>query len=538
MSVSAPWWLTAPGRWSVATQTFVLQVLVVLLVVGVGTLAAYAQAQRAGTQEATARATAVAETVASTPSVVAGVRSGAPGPDLQEFAEDVRHETRTDFVVVMSPTGIRYTHPDPAQIGGQFLGHIAAAQRGGTVVEDYTGTLGASRRVVVPVTDESGAVVGLVAVGIRKSAVSERLRSQLPALLLAGLAAALLSGLGTALVSRRIRRQTHGLGERQLREMVEYYDAVLHAVTEGLLLTDLDGRLRLANDEAVRLLGLPDDARGRPVAELGLSAPLVAALTDASPREDELHVTSARVLVLNKARAQWDGRPLGFVATVRDRTDLEHLTGELDSARGLTEALRSQAHESANRLHAIVSLIEPGHPERALAFATDELQVSQRLTDSVVGSVGEPALTALLLGKAAQAAERGIDFRIAEDATWPLDTAPVRDVVTIVGNLIDNAFDAVTPESGDRRVEVSARVEGDHVILSVADSGPGLPPDAVDQAFRRGFSTKEQGSAGRRGIGLALVAQSVARLGGEMEVAGPPGARFTVRLPLEVRTRA
>ena len=538
MPVSAPRWLTAPARWSVATQTFALQVLVALLVVGVGTLAAYAQAQRAGTQEATARATAVAETVASTPSVVAGVRTGAPGAGLQAFAEDVRRETRTDFVVVMSPDGIRYTHPDPRQIGGQFLGHIAAARAGGTVVEDYTGTLGPSRRVVVPVRDDGGSVVGLVAVGIRKSAVSERLRSQLPALLLAGLAAALLSGLGTALVSRRIRRQTHGLGERQLREMVEYYDAVLHAVTEGLLLTDLDGRLRLANDEAVRLLGLPDDARGRPVAELGLSAPLLAALTDGEPREDELHVTSARVLVLNKARAQWEGRPLGFVATVRDRTDLEHLTGELDSARGLTEALRSQAHESANRLHAIVSLIELGHPDRALAFATDELQVSQRLTDSVVGSVGEPALTALLLGKAAQAGERGIDFRIADDAVWPQDVAPVRDVVTIVGNLIDNAFDAVTSDSGERRVEVSSRVEGGQIVLSVADSGPGLPPDAVDEAFRRGFSTKEQGGAGRRGIGLALVAQSVARLDGLLEVSGPPGARFTVRLPLEASSRA
>lgn len=538
MPVSAPRWLTAPARWSVAAQTFALQVLVALLVVGVGTLAAYAQAQRAGTQEATARATAVAETVASTPSVVAGVRTGAPGPELQAFAEDVRRETRTDFVVVMSPDGIRYTHPDPRQIGGQFLGHIAAARAGGTVVEDYTGTLGPSRRVVVPVRDDADSVVGLVAVGIRKAAVSERLRGQLPALLLAGLAAALLSGLGTALVSRRIRRQTHGLGERQLREMVEYYDAVLHAVTEGLLLTDLDGRLRLANDEAVRLLGLPEDARGRPVEELGLSAPLLAALTDGEPREDELHVTSARVLVLNKARAQWNGRALGFVATVRDRTDLEHLTGELDSARGLTEALRSQAHESANRLHAIVSLIELGHPDRALAFATDELQVSQRLTDSVVGSVGEPALTALLLGKAAQAGERGIDFRIADDAVWPQDLAPVRDVVTIVGNLIDNAFDAVTSDSGERRVEVSSRIEGGQVVLSVADSGPGLPPDAVDEAFRRGFSTKEQGGAGRRGIGLALVAQSVARLDGLLEVSGPPGARFTVRLPLEAKTRA
>ncbi|WP_230209267.1 sensor histidine kinase [Nostocoides sp. HKS02] len=264
----------------------------------------------------------------------------------------------------------------------------------------------------------------------------------------------------------------------------------------------------------------------------------MAALTDAEPRQDELHVTAARVLVLNKARAQWEGRALGFVATLRDRTDLEHLTGELDSARGLTEALRSQAHESANRLHAIVSLIELGHPERALSFATEELQLSQLLTDRVVGAVAEPALTALLLGKAAQASERGIDLRIAPDAVWPPHTAPVRDVVTIVGNLIDNAFDAVASSGGERWVEVASRLDGACVVLSVADSGPGLPPEAVDAAFRRGYSTKAQGSAGRRGIGLALVAQSVSRLGGSLEVSGPPGARFTVRLPVEERARA
>ena len=548
MPVNAPRWVSAPARWSVAAQTFALQVLVALLVVLVGTAAAYAQTQRAGRQEATSRATAVAETVASTPLVVAGVQGGAARSGLQSFAQQVLRQTHTDFVVIMSPQGIRYTHPDPSQIGKPFLGHIAAARAGGIVVEDYTGTLGPSRRVVVPVRDSGGAVVGLVAVGIREAAVSEQLRGQLPVILLAGLAAALLSGLGTGLVARRIRRQTHGLGERQLQEMVEYYDAVLHAVTEGLILTDLDGRLLLANDEAVRLLGLPDDARGRAVDTLGLGAPLVAALTDSEPRQDELHVTAARVLVLNKARAHWQGRALGFVATLRDRTDLEHLTGELDSARGLTEALRSQAHESANRLHAIVSLIELGHPERALSFATEELQLSQLLTDRVVGAVAEPALTALLLGKAAQASERGIDLRIAPDAVWPSHTAPVRDVVTIVGNLIDNAFDAVASHSdqpsspgssaGERWVEIAARLDGGCVVLSVADSGPGLPPDAVDAAFRRGYSTKADGGAGRRGIGLALVAQSVSRLGGSMEVSGPPGARFTVRLPVEERARA
>jgi len=535
MALSRGRWASAPSRWSVAAQTFVLQVLVALLVVGIGTAAAYAQAQRAGTQEATARALAVARTVASSPEVVAGVRSADRDGRLQAYAEDVRRHTQTDFVVVMSPTGTRYTHPDTSLIGRQFIGHIEQAQRGGTVVEDYTGTLGPSRRAVVPVRagpGGDGAVVGLVAVGIRKAAVSRRLEGQLVALLAAGLAAAVLTGLATALVARRVRRQTHGLGERQLREMVEYYDAVLHAVTEGLLLIDLEGRLRLANDEAVRLLGLGDGAVGRPVAELGLSGPLTAALTDETPRGDELHVTDARVLVLNTAPARWDGRALGHVATLRDRTDLEHLTGELDSARGLTEALRSQAHESANRLHTIVSLIELGHPDRALEFATEELELSQILTDRVVAGIEEPALSALLLGKAAEAGERGIDLRIGEGAVWPVDALPARDVVTIVGNLIDNAFDAVAGSPGDRQVRVDTARDGADLVLTVADTGPGLPPGAVARAFERGVSSKDQGREGRRGIGLALVSQSVSRLGGSLSVEGGPGAVFTVRLPV------
>lgn len=523
--------LTAPSRWSVAGQTFALQVLVAALVVGAGLLGAYLQAQRSTTAQATARTTAVAEAVAATPDVVDAVQAPNPEATLQPYAERVRLETGTDFVVIMSTDGIRYTHPDRRQIGKRFIGHIATAAQGGVVVEDYTGTLGPSRRVVVPVRD-GGRVVALVSVGIRKTAVAERLSGQLPGLLLAGLAAALLSGLGTALVARRIRRQTHGLGEQQLQEMYEYYDAVLHAVTEGLLLTDLEGRLRLANDEAFRLLGLPENAQGRPVADLGMAEPLVAALTDPDPREDELHVTDARVLVLNKAPAVRHGRRLGFVVTLRDRTDLEDLTGELDSARGLTEALRSQAHESANRLHTVVSLIELGHADRALAFATDELAASQVLTDRVVASVQEPALTALLLGKAAQAGERGIDFEVGEGARWPEGVAPARDVVTIVGNLVDNALDAVATAKGARRVRVDAHVEGGYAVLTVEDTGPGLPPGEVERAFQRGYSTKQAAGEGRRGLGLALVAQSVQRLGGELRVEGPPGARFVVRIPV------
>ncbi|GGB42269.1 histidine kinase [Flexivirga endophytica] len=522
--------LRSPRLWSVAAQTFTLQAVVALIVVTAGVVGAYVQARHYSNSRATAQVVAVAQSVAASPQVIAGLHTADPSVRLQPIAEAVRKRTHTDFVVIMSPTGTRYSHPNPARIGHTFVGHIAPAAAGGQVVEDYTGTLGPSRRCVVPVTD-GGKIIGLVSVGIRKQEVRHQVSEQLPAVFGAGLLAAVLVGLGTLLVARRVRRQTRGLGSRQLQEMYDYYDAVLHAVTDGLLLTDLDGRVRIANDEAVRLLGLPTDFAGRAADDLGLPAPMVATLTDDSTRHDELQIASGRTLVVSKAVVAPGGKPLGYVVTMRDRTELVALTGELDSARSLTDALRSQTHEASNRLHTIVSLIELGHTDRALNFATEELDQAQGLTDRVVGAVhGEPAITALLLGKAAQARERGITLLIEPDSVVPEDAAPTTDLVTIVGNLVDNAFDAVSDLDGDRIVRFDAQVTDGWTTMTVTDNGPGLSGD-VEQAFRRGYSTKESGQAGRRGVGLALVAQAVARLEGTVEVTGPP-TRFVVRLPV------
>ncbi|HET7475897.1 MAG TPA: sensor histidine kinase [Dermatophilaceae bacterium] len=526
--------MKAPRHWSLAAQIFVLQALVALVVVAAGSAAAYQQVRGAGQDQATQRVLAVAHTVAATPQVVTALGTADPTAVLQPLAEQVRRETGTDFVVVMTPQGRRYSHPDPAQIGRQFLGTIAPAQQGRDVTETYRGTLGPSVRAVVPV-ERDGAVVGLVSVGIRQVTVAQAIRSRVGPLLLAALAAALLSGVGTLLVARRVRRQTHGLGADELRRMYEYYDAVLHAVREGLLLVDEAGRVRLVNDEARRLLDLPRDPTGTHVTRLALPPTLRATLASGEPRSDELHVATARVVVVNQARARWQGRDVGTVVTLRDRTDLEALTGELDTARGLADALRSQQHESANRLHTVVSLIELGQADRALEFATEELSVAQRLTDAVVDAVHEPALAALLLGKSAQASERGIDLAIEPGSLVPDGVAPARELVTIVGNLIDNAMDAVSATEGPRRVRFAAGLDDGHVVLTVSDTGPGLPGPDPMAAFRRGFSTKA--AAGGRGLGLALVTQSVRRLGGTIEVTGPPGARFDVRLPVPAGDR-
>lgn len=511
-----------------------LQLTVVVILLGAGLAGAYLQVLDTSEDRAAEVSVDVASTVAEMPAVLTALDSPEPSRTLQPLAERVRVRTDTDFVVVMSPTGTRYSHPDPRRIGHTFIGTIEPAAAGGTVVETYTGTLGPSVRAVVPVRSD-GDVVALVSVGITERHVGEVLATRMP--LMVGFAVlVLLAGtVATWLITGRLRRQTHGLAPAELRAMYDYHDAVLHSVREGLLVVDVDGRVHLINDEASRLLGLGPEDVGSRVDELGLPDDLAAALSSGQRREDELHVLSSRILVLNQTSTRRDGRDLGTVATLRDRTELEALTGELDRARSLADALRSQQHEAMNRMHTMVSLIELGYEERAKAFAVEELQLAQRLTDDLVSSVREPALAALLLGKASEAAELGITFEVEAEGELPEGAVEARELITVVGNLVDNAFEATqsrtTGTDRPATVEVGLHVTDGRLHIEVGDSGDGPPADPQTM-FTQGWSTKSSSGERMRGLGLALVQQTVHRLRGTIEVRADEGATFSVQLPI------
>lgn len=516
---------------SVARQLFVLQTLIVLLVVVVAVSLAYADARRDQLESARTRSLDIAEAVADAPTVREALRDADPSRVIQPFAEQVRHDTGTDFVVVMALDRTRYSHPDPDRIGEAFIGDLGGAPQGRPFTQEYTGTLGPSMRAVVPVrSGPGGDVVALASVGITLDRIDRQLAGQLWPIGLAALAVLLVGALGTWLISRRLRRLTHGLGAEEITRMYEYYDAVLHAVHEGLLLLDEADRVQLANDEAARLLGTAP-ARGTPVDDLGLPPALVATLKEGGAGPDEIHLVGDRVLVVNQAEARWQGRDVGSVVTLRDHTELQAVSGELDTVRGLADALRSQSHEAANRLHTVVSLIELGRPDEAVELATEELEAAQLLTDRLVGSVDEPVVAAVLLGKSAQAAERGIELVIDErSAVTGLPVEP-RDLVTLLGNLLDNALDAVL-DARHRVVQVRVTADDDRLDIEVGDSGPGVPLDLASRVFERGWTTK-RGEAGLgRGLGLALVGQVVRRYGGHVDlgVSELGGALFHVRI--------
>ncbi|MFI8444042.1 SpoIIE family protein phosphatase [Streptomyces rochei] len=320
------------GR-SVAAQVFALNVFIVLLLVVAAAVALVLQVRHDSEVEARNRSVAVAWTFANSPGIREALRSPDPTAVLQPRAEATRRATGVDFVVVMNTDGIRYTHPKPDRIGKEFVGDIAPALAGETVTEEIEGTIGPLVQAVVPVETPDGEVVGLVSAGITTENVGGAADRQLPLVLIVAGVGLVLATAGTALVSRRLLRQTHGLGPHEMTRMYEHHDAVLHSVREGVLIVGPEGRLLLANDEAQRLLDLPEDAEGRQVRDLRLPEDTAELLSSGRVATDEVHLVKDRLLAVNQRPTDVRGGPAGSVATLRDSTELRALSGRAESAR-------------------------------------------------------------------------------------------------------------------------------------------------------------------------------------------------------------
>ncbi|MEF3405278.1 ATP-binding protein [Agromyces sp. CCNWLW203] len=529
--------------WSIAAKLFALQLVMIVALAAIAVAWIWADARADVERDAAAKSLAVAETLAADPFVATALGTSDPSRHLQPYALDVMREAGIDFITIMAPDRVRYTHPDPAQIGQRFLGSIDRALDGDAFTETYTGTLGPSVRAVVPVAGDDGEIVALVAVGVTVSNTQVALGARIATVLLAALAMIGIGAIIAWVLSRYLRRVTWGRGAEEMSRMFSYYEGVMHSIGEGLVLQDRSNAVVLYNDRAAELLGLPrrerrdvrgDDTAPVPLADLELAPAVTEVLARTDAVVDAIAITPTHVLVIDRdvivsrerdrGPAAGAGR-IGSVTTVRDHTELLALTGELETMTTLSDALRSQAHEFANRLHTIIALIELDRAADAAALASSELALSQALADRLLSAVEEPVLLALLLGKAAQASERGIAFEIELPDRLEATTVPARDLITIVGNLIDNALDAAAATPAPRvEVAVEADPEGGALHIAVSDSGPG--PAVGEHVFDLGVTTKQ--SAGH-GIGLALVRQTVSRLGGDIRV---HGSTFAVRLPI------
>ncbi|MFG3498191.1 ATP-binding protein [Streptomyces sp. NPDC047928] len=480
--------------------------------------------------QAMRRALAIAQTAAS-PEVADALLDSPPTPrgPVQAEAERIRRATGAEYVVIMDTRGVRWSHPDTRRIGGVVSTDPSDALAGQNVMEIDSGTLGRSARGKVPLRGPEREIVGAVSVGIAYDNVRARLLATIPGLLAYAGGALAAGALAAYVISRRLQRQTRDLAFSDIAALLTEREAMLHGIREGVVALDAAGRIRLLNDEAQRLLGLGPDVIGRPLDDVLGESRTADVLAGRVTGEDLVTVCGQRVLVANRMPTD-DG---GAVATLRDRTELERLGRELDSTRGLIDALRAQDHEHANRMHTVLGLLELSLYEEAAEFVTEVAGVHRTTAEQVTEKVRDPLVAALLVGKATVAAERGVALRIAPGTLLPDRLVEPRELVTMVGNLVDNALDAAVG-SPDPLVEVELSAEGRTAVLRVADSGPGVPAGQREAVFLEGWSTKERPShGGKRGLGLALVRRLAERQGGSARVADSDtgGAVFTVVLP-------
>jgi two-component system CitB family sensor kinase len=482
------------------------------------------------------RALAVAQAVATLPTVRSAFDDLYPPTTLQPLAEAVREASGLTFVVIANSEGTRFSHPDPARIGERVSTDPGPALNGQDWIGVEEGTLGRSVRAKTPIFDDRGQVIGIVSVGILSEEVSAQLRRQLPTFLGAGALALALGVIGSLVLARRVKRQTHGLEPPEIGALLEQREAMLKSIREGTVGVDTSQRFTFANDEAARLLGLTSVPVGERVDAVVPPGRVRELLTRQIDGQDQIVLAGDHVLVANRMPVIVRGERVGSVVTLRDRTELEGLVRELATMRSLTDALRAQAHEFSNRLHTVAGLIELGHHEEAVSFITDTALTQQALTEALMERVGDPTIVALLLAKAASASEHGIELTLADDTRPDGELRDKEALVTILGNLIDNAIEAIGATGG--RIEVALCPEGDDLTIRVADSGPGIPPDLVEEVFTDGYTTKVHGAGQSRGLGLALVRQAVARHEGSIDVTSDGGAVFTVTLPRVVRREA
>ncbi|MGN6754460.1 MAG: ATP-binding protein [Intrasporangium sp.] len=573
--------VTQRRRLSLAGQLLVAQFLILFTVLVAVALVSLAQSEATFNRTEGRRVSAVAEQLATLPLVRTEMASGIINA-TPALVQSVVTQYGVTSITFIGTDGVARVSSDPTlentrvELGSPTVGQGASWT--GVLALDGEQMLVTQTPVLSDAEDRVGDHLGTVMVATRTLSTLDRLRGA-SSYLITYLGLALgLGGIGSWLLARRLKRQTLGLEPAEITGLAESREAMLYGLAEGVIAIDTNNRITLVNNVAQHLLDLPQHAVGMTLTDLPLGARLRDVLlgvddplsrngpfegelegepsssptsdqfsegeedsgSDVSgipaPRvRDQVVLRRGRVLVMNRMEVVKDGRPLGSVTTLRDRTELAELERQLGSFRSATELLRAQAHEFANQLHTISGLIQLGEYDDVVRYVDSVSEHRAALDLSVSRRIEDRAITALVLAKASQATERRVELRVGDHTALgrlsPRDSA---DLAAVVGNLVDNAIDAAAAsEAADKWVELSIRQGGTTVEVVVSDSGPGVAPELVTEVFTHGFTTKAA-AAGERGIGLGLIRLICRRRGGEVNVENTPeGAVFTASMTVE-----
>lgn len=481
------------------------------------------------------RALQVSRTVAQIPLVKQKIVESRPDGTLQLLAERIRQEVGAEFIVIGNHQGTRFSHPVPERIGRAMVGgdNAPALERGESYVSRAVGTLGPSIRGKVPIFSDDGKIVGVVSVGYLQEDVQDMVHVQkrqvdflLGIVFIAGI-------IGAVQIAGRFKRAIFGLEPEQIARLFSERASIIESIREGIVAIDRDAKVTVINKVAMENLGKKSDAEviGQPISKVLPGAKLSRILTGGAQRVDqELNVGEA-TMILNTQPMLEKGKIIGAVASFRRKDELDILAKQLSQVKEYSQMLRAQTHEYSNKLHTIAGLIQIGHNKEALELIGRESAGYQGLIAFLAKAVPHPVLAAFLIGKYNHAQELRISFTIDPDSQL-IDVPPELNrekVLTILGNLVDNAFDAALKKGEDPKVKLSMTDIGNDLVFEIEDSGEGIADELSSQIFEKGFSTKHVD----RGQGLYLVQKALRELHGQITLSDSElgGALFSVFIP-------
>ncbi len=507
--------------------------LIVVVAALLGLVMTFKVSQQVQNQEYLSRALTLSESIAVMPDVINLVSSGDHEHRLPQLALAIAARTSASYIVIADSRGVRLTHPNPSLIG-QPLGDAQDILDGKSTATFHQGSLGLSANGRTPIRDTTNKVIGLVSSGFLTNTFAGEIRHLQKSFILYGFGVIFLGFILAEILSRTLRNRRIESELQEAKIKYQEREAMLHAIKEGVITLSLDRKIQLINDEAMRLLDLSKDVVGKPIDSVIPQGRLLDLLEGETPQgDDEILLNEKFSLRINTRPVRQLGRQIGSVITLRDRTEHIGLMRELDSVTNLTNALRAQQHEYANRIHTLTGLVELGRYDDAQAYLGEISTMDADLAEKLNNKIANPTVTALLLAKVVIAREKGVTLTIDPQTSLDDVSLDPNSQITVIGNLIDNAIDAAI---GKTDAHVILTIESSHSnskIITVRDNGTGLPEPRPDIVFEDGFSTKTASDSSHRGLGLAIVSRLVKQSGGTITSYNNHGAVFVVEIPVK-----
>lgn len=479
-------------------------------------------------------ALAVARTFSDMPEVKQALTLPPQSGLIQPLALAITRRNDLLYAVVTDMHGVRYSHPNARLIGKQFIGEdIQPAFNGKENVAVNHGVLAPALRVFTPVFNDQQQQIGVVVVGISLSKVDEQIAKGRWDVLLTVLFSALVCGIGTWSLVRGLKRVLLGLEPQEISTQFQQRQAMLHSLKEGVVAVDVEGRVTLINPAASEILL---SGPGKEIAHTPLLADLQEVLQTGEPIYDRELGCNGFLLISNTVPVRSQNAIVGAISTFRDKTEVSQLLQRLDGMVNYVDALRTTSHEFMNKLHVILGLLNMKSYDKLEEYVLQTAHTYQADIGEIQHRIKSPVVAGFLIGKIQRAKERGFTLNLAEESLVPdcPNEKQVTVLVTVLGNLIENALDAM---SGQSEGEVGLLLHYQNGWLSgeVSDDGPGIPPANIDAIFNKGFSTKCE----NRGVGLFLASQQLRELGGTLAVESEPGVftQFFVHLPWDSKRK-